>query len=232
MNGTLRVGVLGATGMVGQRFLALLEKHPWFKITTLAASANSAGKTYQDAVAGRWAMKTPIPASVAGMKVLDAAAIDQVAKDVDFVFCAVDMPKEDTKKLEEDYARHEIPVVSNNSATRGLPDVPMPSNFTARVMQEIKREAAADRRTKRSVWLGFDLRQWLPRLAVGTVAVGAVVLSVHSYTVASRAKIVQSVATLSEVTPAPAPELLADFESIRKLNSAPGADAELLDLLQ
>jgi aspartate-semialdehyde dehydrogenase len=125
MNGTLRVGVLGATGMVGQRFLALLENHPWFKVTTLAASANSAGKTYTDAVTGRWAMKTPIPAAVAGMKVLDASAIDQVAKNVDFVFCAVDMPKDDTKKLEEDYARREIPVVSNNSAHRGTPDVPM-----------------------------------------------------------------------------------------------------------
>ena len=125
MTGTLRVGVLGATGMVGQRFLALLENHPWFKVTTLAASAKSAGKTYKDAVAGRWAMKTPIPAAVANLKVLDASAIDEVAKNVDFVFCAVDMPKDDTRKLEEDYAKHEIPVVSNNSAHRGTPDVPM-----------------------------------------------------------------------------------------------------------
>ena len=125
MTGTLRVGVLGATGMVGQRFLALLENHPWFKVTTLAASAKSAGKTYKDAVAGRWAMKTPIPAAVADLKVLDASAIDEVAKNVDFVFCAVDMPKDDTRKLEEDYAKLEIPVVSNNSAHRGTPDVPM-----------------------------------------------------------------------------------------------------------
>jgi aspartate-semialdehyde dehydrogenase len=116
---------LGATGMVGQRFLALLENHPWFKVTTLAASAKSAGKTYKDAVAGRWAMKTPIPAAVADLKVLDASAIDEVTKNVDFVFCAVDMPKDDTRKLEEDYAKHEIPVVSNNSAHRGTPDVPM-----------------------------------------------------------------------------------------------------------
>jgi aspartate-semialdehyde dehydrogenase len=122
---SLRVGVLGATGMVGQRFLALLENHPWFKVTTLAASANSAGKTYKDAVTGRWAMKTPIPAAVAGMKVLNASSIDEVAKSVDFVFCAVDMPKDETKKLEEDYARREVPVVSNNSAHRGTPDVPM-----------------------------------------------------------------------------------------------------------
>jgi aspartate-semialdehyde dehydrogenase len=111
--------------MVGQRFLALLENHPWFKVTTLAASAKSAGKNYKDAVAGRWAMQTPIPAAVAGMKVLDASAIEEVAKHVDFVFCAVDMPKDDTRKLEEDYARREIPVVSNNSAHRGTPDVPM-----------------------------------------------------------------------------------------------------------
>ena len=125
MSGTLRVGVLGATGMVGQRFLALLENHPWFKVTTLAASANSAGKTYKDAVAGRWAMKTPIPAAVASMKVLNASAVDEVAGSVDFVFCAVDMPKDDTRKLEEDYAKREIPVVSNNSAHRGTADVPM-----------------------------------------------------------------------------------------------------------
>jgi len=125
MAGTLRVGVLGATGMVGQRFLALLGNHPWFKVTALAASAKSAGKTYKDAVAGRWAMSTPIPAALADMKVLDASDIDEVAKHVDFVFCAVDMPKDDTRKLEEDYARREIPVVSNNSAHRATPDVPM-----------------------------------------------------------------------------------------------------------
>jgi aspartate-semialdehyde dehydrogenase len=122
---SLRVGVLGATGMVGQRFLSLLENHPWFKVTTLAASANSAGKTYKDAVAGRWAMKTPIPAAVADMKVLDASKIDEIKKTVDFVFCAVDMPKDETLRLEEAYARAEVPVVSNNSAHRNTPDVPM-----------------------------------------------------------------------------------------------------------
>jgi aspartate-semialdehyde dehydrogenase len=125
MNGSLRVGVLGATGMVGQRFLALLENHPWFKVTTVAASARSAGKTYQDAVAGRWTMKTPLPPAVAGLEVLDASSVDEVAKTVDFVFCAVDMPKDETRKLEEDYARREIPVVSNNSAHRATADVPM-----------------------------------------------------------------------------------------------------------
>ena len=125
MIGTLRVGVLGATGMVGQRFLCLLENHPWFKVTTLAASANSAGKTYADAVKGRWAMKTSIPAAASNMKVLNASAIDEVTRSVDFVFCAVDMPKDETRKLEEDYAKREIPVVSNNSAHRGTADVPM-----------------------------------------------------------------------------------------------------------
>lgn len=125
MIGSLRVGVLGATGMVGQRFLALLENHPWFRVTTLAASAKSAGKTYQEAVAGRWAMKTPIPAAFATMNVLDASAVAEVSKHVDFVFCAVDMPKDETRQLEEAYAKHEIPVVSNNSAHRGTPDVPM-----------------------------------------------------------------------------------------------------------
>ncbi len=125
MSVSLRVGVLGATGMVGQRFLALLEHHPWFKVTALAASAKSAGKTYEDAVKGRWSMPTPIPKAMAGMKVLDASAIDAIAQQVDFVFCAVDMPKDDTRKLEEDYARHEVPVVSNNSAHRGTADVPM-----------------------------------------------------------------------------------------------------------
>jgi len=151
MIGTLRVGVLGATGMVGQRFLALLENHPWFKVTTLAASANSAGKTYTEAVAGRWAMKTPIPAAVAGMKVLDASAIDEVCKNVDFVFCAVDMPKDDTKKLEEDYAKREIPVVSNNSAHRGTPDVPM-------MLPEINADHAsviADQRKRLGTKRGF-----------------------------------------------------------------------------
>lgn len=151
MTGSLRVGVLGATGMVGQRFLALLENHPWFKVTTLAASANSAGKSYRDAVAGRWAMKTPIPTAVAEMKVLTASSIDEVAKTVDFVFCAVDMPKDDTRKLEEDYARHEVPVVSNNSAHRGTPDVPM-------MLPEINADHAAiivEQRKRLGTKLGF-----------------------------------------------------------------------------
>ncbi len=121
----LRVGVLGATGMVGQRFLALLENHPWYDVTLLAASANSAGQRYQDAVQGRWALKTAIPKGAAGLTVRNASDVKAIAAEVDFVFCAVDMSKEETARLEEDYARAETPVISNNSAHRGTPDVPM-----------------------------------------------------------------------------------------------------------
>jgi hypothetical protein len=119
-----------------------------------------------------------------------------------------------------------------NAALRRLPDAPMPSNFTARVMQEIEREEAASQRARKSAGLGFDLRRWLPRFAVGAVAMMAVLVSVQSYTAANRTKMGKSVAALSEVTPSPAPELLADFDSIRKLNPTQGADTELLNLLQ
>jgi aspartate-semialdehyde dehydrogenase len=121
----LKVAVLGATGMVGQRFVALLENHPWYEATLVAASANSAGRTYQDAVKGRWTLKTAVPAATAGLVVQNASEVEKIAGQVDFVFCAVDMSKEETAKLEEDYARRETPVVSNNSAHRGTPDVPM-----------------------------------------------------------------------------------------------------------
>jgi aspartate-semialdehyde dehydrogenase len=121
----LKVGVLGATGMVGQRFVSLLESHPWYEVTLVAASASSAGKKYAEAVAGRWAMKSAIPAAVAGLTVGNAAEVARISGEVDFVFCAVDMSKEETAKLEEDYARHETPVVSNNSAHRWTADVPM-----------------------------------------------------------------------------------------------------------
>lgn len=122
---TMRVGVLGATGMVGQRFVALLEKHPWFEVSLVAASASSAGRTYAEAVAGRWSMGTPIPAGTGRLVVQNASDVDRIARDVDFVFCAVDMPKDETARLEEAYARAETPVLSNNSAHRGTPDVPM-----------------------------------------------------------------------------------------------------------
>ena len=120
------IGIIGATGMVGQRFAALLENHPWFTVTALAASGRSAGQTYAKAVEGRWKMKTPLPASMADMVLLDATNdIDKVAEKVDFVFCAVNMPKAEIRALEEAYAKKEVPVVSNNSAHRGTPDVPM-----------------------------------------------------------------------------------------------------------
>lgn len=120
------VGIVGATGMVGQRFATLLENHPWFTVTALAASGRSAGQTYAKAVEGRWKMKTPLPASMADMVLLDATNdIDKVAEKVDFVFCAVNMPKAEIRALEEAYAKKEVPVVSNNSAHRGTPDVPM-----------------------------------------------------------------------------------------------------------
>lgn len=120
------VGVVGATGMVGQRFITLLAGHPWFNITSLAASSRSAGKKYEDAVGKKWCMDVDIPKNVKDMIVRDATAdIDQITSEVDFVFCAVDMKKDEIKKLEEAYAKHECPVVSNNSAHRFTSDVPM-----------------------------------------------------------------------------------------------------------
>ena len=121
----LKVGVLGATGMVGQRFITLLENHPWFEVVTLAASPRSAGKTYEDAVGDRWKMTTPMPERVKKMIVHNVNEVEAVASTVDFVFSAVDMTKEEIKKIEEDYAKTETPVVSNNSAHRWTPDVPM-----------------------------------------------------------------------------------------------------------
>ena len=120
-----KVGVVGATGMVGQRFVTLLENHPWFHVTALAASARSAGKTYEEAVGGHWMMSSPMPEAVKKMVVLDASHVEEVAAQVDFVFCAVNMKKDEIKELEEAYAKAECPVVSNNSAHRMTPDVPM-----------------------------------------------------------------------------------------------------------
>lgn len=121
-----KVGIIGATGMVGQRFVTLLHDHPWFTITALAASPKSAGKRYEDALGGRWVMKTPLPESLKDFIIYDATAdIDKIAEAVDFVFCAVDMKKDEIKALEEAYAKAECPVVSNNSAHRFTDDVPM-----------------------------------------------------------------------------------------------------------
>ena len=120
------VGIIGATGMVGQRFALLLCDHPWFNVTALAASANSAGKSYAEAVGSRWAMTSPMPENLKDMTVLDAENdIDEIVAKVDFVFCAVNMKKDEIKALEEKYAKHECPVISNNSAHRFTPDVPM-----------------------------------------------------------------------------------------------------------
>ena len=120
------VGIIGATGMVGQRFATLLENHPWFHVVALAASPRSAGKTYKEAVGSRWLMDTPMPKSMEDIVIMDATAdVDKIASMVDFVFCAVDMKKDEIKALEERYAKAECPVMSNNSANRFTPDVPM-----------------------------------------------------------------------------------------------------------
>ena len=125
MSEKLRVGILGGTGMVGQRFISLLENHPWFEVVTIAASPRSEGQTYEEAVAGRWKMDTPIPEAVKGIRVMNVNDVEKVAATVDFVFSAVDMTKEEIKAIEEAYAKTETPVVSNNSAHRWTPDVPM-----------------------------------------------------------------------------------------------------------
>ena len=125
MSEKLRVGILGGTGMVGQRFISLLENHPWFEVTTIAASPRSAGKTYEEAVGDRWKMDTPMPEAVKKIVVMNVNEVEKVAAEVDFVFSAVDMTKEEIKKIEEEYAKTETPVVSNNSAHRWTPDVPM-----------------------------------------------------------------------------------------------------------
>ena len=125
MEKKLRVGILGATGMVGQRFITLLANHPWYEITALAASPRSAGKTYEEAVGGRWKMQTPMPECVKKMAVMNVNEIEKVASEVDFVFSAVDMTKEEIRAIEDAYAKTATPVVSNNSAHRWTPDVPM-----------------------------------------------------------------------------------------------------------
>ena len=125
MSEKLKVGILGGTGMVGQRFISLLENHPWFEVKTIAASPKSAGLTYEKAVEGRWKMDTPIPECVKKLVVMNVNDVEKVAETVDFLFSAVDMTKEEIKAIEEKYAKTETPVVSNNSAHRWTPDVPM-----------------------------------------------------------------------------------------------------------
>lgn len=147
----LKVGILGATGMVGQRFISLLENHPWFEVTVVVASPRSAGKTYEEAVGGRWKMDTPMPEAVKKLTVLNVNEVEKVAAEVDFVFSAVDMSKEEIKAIEEAYAKTETPVVSNNSAHRWTPDVPM-------VVPEINTEhfeVIADQRKRLGTQRGF-----------------------------------------------------------------------------
>ena len=120
------VAIIGATGMVGQRFISQLENHPWFRVALVAASARSAGKTYEEAVGSRWAMSSSIPEAVKNLVVMDASAdVEKIAAAVDFAFCAVDMPKNEIRELEERYAKAECPIMSNNSANRSYSDVPM-----------------------------------------------------------------------------------------------------------
>lgn len=125
MERKFKVGIIGATGMVGQRFLTLLNHHPWFEVEVLAASKASAGKTYEEAVAGRWKMEGPIPEKYKKMKVENGEDVKSISEKIDFVFCAISLNKEETKKLEEAYAKAETPVISNNSANRKMRDVPM-----------------------------------------------------------------------------------------------------------
>ena len=125
MSEKLKVGILGGTGMVGQRFISLLENHPWFEVTTIAASPRSAGKRYEDAIGDRWKMTTPMPEAVKDIVVMNVNEVEKVASEVDFVFSAVDMSKDEIRAIEEAYAKTETPVVSNNSAHSWTPDVPM-----------------------------------------------------------------------------------------------------------
>lgn len=125
MSQKLKVGIVGGTGMVGQRFVQLLDQHPWFEVTSIAASSSSAGRTYGEAVQNRWKLSDPVPDRVRHIVVQNASNVEQVAADVDFIFCAVDMKKNEIQALEEEYAKTGTPVVSNNSAHRWTPDVPM-----------------------------------------------------------------------------------------------------------
>jgi aspartate-semialdehyde dehydrogenase len=167
MGKKLKVGILGATGMVGQRFVSLLSDHPWYEVSLVAASAASAGKSYAEAVRGRWTMKSPVPPHVARLNVLNASDVSRIAAEVDFVFCAVDMPKDETARLEEDLARAETPVVSNNSAHRGTPDVPMmvpELNPEHAAVVEAQRRRLGTRRGFVAVKPNCSLQSYVPAL--------------------------------------------------------------------
>lgn len=162
------VGIIGATGMVGQRFATLLENHPWFKVKILAASPRSKGKTYEEAVGSRWAMDVPIPESMKNLIVYDATAdIKEITSQVDFVFCAVDMKKDEIKALEEAYAKAECPVISNNSANRGVDDVPMivpEINADHAVVIETQRKRLGTKRGFIAVKSNCSIQSYVPAL--------------------------------------------------------------------
>ncbi len=163
----LRAGIVGATGMVGQRFITLIENHPYFELSALAASPSSAGKTYGEAVKGRWKMKTPLSDAVANMQVLNAQDIEGIKPYVDFIFCAVDMPKAEIRALEEAYAKAEIPVVSNNSAHRGTPDVPMlipEINFAHTAVIESQKKRLGTEKGFISVKPNCSIQSYVPAL--------------------------------------------------------------------
>ncbi|MBQ8081619.1 MAG: aspartate-semialdehyde dehydrogenase [Clostridia bacterium] len=162
-----KVGVIGATGMVGQRFVTLLENHPWFELAAVAASARSAGKTYEEAVQGRWAMKTPIPEAAKKMVLKDANDVADVASAIDFAFCAIAATKEETRALEEAYAKAETPVVSNNSACRALGDVPMlipEINWEHAAVIEAQKKRLGTRRGFIAVKPNCSIQSYVPAL--------------------------------------------------------------------
>ena len=168
MSEKLRVGILGGTGMVGQRFISLLENHPWFEVVTIAASARSAGKTYEEAVGGRWKMDTPMPEAVKKIVVMNVNEVEKVAAGVDFVFSAVDMTKEEIRAIEEAYAKTETPVVSNNSAHRWTPDVPMmipEINADHAKIIEKQREGLGTKRGFIAVKPNCSIQSYTPALA-------------------------------------------------------------------
>jgi aspartate-semialdehyde dehydrogenase len=163
-----KVGIIGGTGMVGQRFATMLENHPWFEVTTVAASSRSRGKTYEEAVVGRWFMKTMMPEKLKNIVVLDATAdINKITSEVDFVFCAVDMKKDEIKALEEQYAKAECPVISNNSAHRFTEDVPMiipEINYEHTAIVPFQRKRLGTKRGFISVKSNCSLQSYVPAL--------------------------------------------------------------------
>lgn len=161
------VGIIGATGMVGQRFAVLLENHPWFNVKVLAASPRSAGKTYKEAVGSRWLIEKPMPKAMEDIVIMDATAdIEKIASQVDFVFCAVDMKKDEIKALEEAYAKHECPVMSNNSANRFTDDVPMiipEINDEHMAIVEAQKKRLGTKRGFISVKSNCSIQSYVPR---------------------------------------------------------------------